>query len=118
MVNDTAKSVSHFGIYGSNMFVKLYRIKEQPNERFERLFSQGTKIGNKLREEEIVQENYNLLFSGEIPDGDLEHIFNTLNTDTGYGMYVSDVVEIIASAHIEPGFYFCDNLSFWTKVTW
>lgn len=100
------------------MFIKLYRIKEQPQQIFERLFSQGTKIGNKLSKEDIVQTNYNLIFSGEIPDGDLEHIFHTLNISTGCGMYVSDVVEVIASAHIEPGFYFCDNLSFWTRVTW
>lgn len=100
------------------MFVKLHRIKENPKQLFERLFSQGTHIGNKLSKEEIVQEHYDLLFSGEIPDGDLEHVFHTFNMSTGYGMYVSDVVEIIASAHIKPGFYFCDNLSFWTEVEW
>ena len=100
------------------MFIKLYRIKEKPEQLCDRLFSQGTKIGNKLKCNEIVQDNYDLLFAGEIPDGDLEHIFHTLNTSTNYGMYVSDVVEVIASSHIEPGFYFYDNLSFWTKIKW
>lgn len=62
-------------------------------------------------------EIYDRVYSGEITGETLEDVFCTFNFErpagfNGHSLSVSDVVEIVESDSIEPGFYFCDSIGF------
>lgn len=60
---------------------------------------------------------YDMVYEGEVAEASLEGIYRVFNlkhpTDfTGHSLSVSDVVEVVKSDNIEPGFYFCDSFGF------
>ena len=60
---------------------------------------------------------YEQVFDGEIDGKSPEDVFAKFNWDNpenyrGRSLSVSDVVEIIDGAEVEPGFYFCDSIGF------
>ena len=60
---------------------------------------------------------YDCAFAGQVNCEGLEDVFQKFNIDhpdgyKGRSLSVSDVVEIIESDDLEPGFYFCDSVGF------
>lgn len=60
---------------------------------------------------------YDRVFEGEVDASDIEDIYRIFNTEKpedykGRSMSVSDVVEIVKSDDIRPGFYYCDSIGF------
>lgn len=65
----------------------------------------------------IKRSLYDLTFDGEITGDGIERTFEVFNAEipdgyTGRSMSVSDVVEVIESDEVEPGFYYCDTIGF------
>ena len=66
---------------------------------------------------EIKAELYDKVFEGEVEAGDLEDVYRIFNIDkpdgyTGRSLSVSDVVEVVKSDDVKPGFYYCDSIGF------
>ena len=60
---------------------------------------------------------YDLVYEASVDTDDLEDVYRIFNIAkpegyTGRSLSVSDVVEVIESEQILPGFYFCDNIGF------
>jgi len=60
---------------------------------------------------------YDIAYEGELEAKSLEDTFRVSNLDHpsvfgGHSLSVSDVVEVVTSDNIEPGFYFCDSFGF------
>ena len=73
-----------------------------------------------LDQDEPDSEIYDRVFTGEVDEHTLEDVFAVFNWDhpdgyVGRSLSVSDVVEVIESSSVEPGFYFCDKMGF-TRV--
>ena len=74
-------------------------------------------LNRKLGVDHPANEIYEQVFDGEIDGKSPEDVFAKFNWDhpegyRGRSLSVSDVVEIIDSAEVEPGFYFCDSIGF------
>lgn len=68
-------------------------------------------------DQEINAEIYNRTFDGEVEAKDLEDVYRIFNIDhpdnyAGRSLSVSDVVEVVESDTVQPGFYFCDSIGF------
>ena len=67
---------------------------------------------------QLQEEKYDLIYNGEMPDGNLEDVFCYLNKGIkpakyyGRSMSVSDVVEMKGASKIADGVYFCDSVGF------
>lgn len=71
----------------------------------------------KDRTGEICSENYDKVFEGEVEAKDLEDIYRIFNIAKpteydGRSLSVSDVVEVVESDTVEPGFYYCDTIGY------
>lgn len=60
---------------------------------------------------------YDLVYDGSVEVDDIEDIYLIFNTEKpegykGRSLSVSDVVEIVKSDDIKPGFYYCDSIGF------
>ena len=65
----------------------------------------------------VDSEIYDKVYEGTIVGSTLEDVFSTFNFERpagfkGHSLSVSDIVEVIQSDEIEPGFYFCDSIGF------
>jgi len=66
----------------------------------------------------VNPEIYYKAFSGEVDCTDLEALYCQLNDAKkpkdyfGHSLSVSDVVHVIDSDHVSPGYYFCDRAGF------
>ena len=66
---------------------------------------------------EVDRGIYDCMFEGEVECTDLEEVFMKFNVELpegykGRSLSVSDVVEVIKSEDIEPGYYYCDIIGF------
>lgn len=66
---------------------------------------------------EVNPEIYDKIYSGEIEATDIEAVYRIFNIDKpddfgGRSLSVSDVVEIVESEEVKPGFYYCDSIGF------
>ena len=60
---------------------------------------------------------YDKVFDGAVDASDIEDIYSIFNAEKpegyeGRSLSVSDVVEIVKSDEIKPGFYYCDSIGF------
>lgn len=60
---------------------------------------------------------YDKVFDGAVDVSDIEDIYRIFNVEMpegyeGRSLSVSDVVEIVKSDSIKPGFYYCDSIGF------
>ena len=60
---------------------------------------------------------YDKVFDGAVDASDIEDIYRIFNTEKpegyeGRSLSVSDVVEVVESDSIKPGFYYCDSIGF------
>ncbi len=98
------------------MDIRIYKInlnRDDDGVAFESLY-QLERYSNSA---EIKPELYDKVFEGTLDTDDLEDVFQIFNADRpeGYGgrsMSVSDVVEVVKSDVVNPGFYFCDTIGF------
>lgn len=65
----------------------------------------------------VDSEIYDKVYEGTINGSTLEDVFCTFNFERpvgfkGHSLSVSDIVEVIQSDEIKPGFYFCDSIGF------
>jgi len=98
------------------MKIKIYQVNLDRDsngvafESFERLPS----IQNS---EAINSELYDRVFNDEVDCDNLESVYQKFNIDhpegyRGRSLSVSDIVEIVESDNVEPGFYYCDSVGF------
>lgn len=71
--------------------------------------SQGT--------QDIDSDLYNRVYEGEVEAKNIEDVYRIFNIDQpkdykGRSLSVSDVVEIVRSDSVKPGFYYCDSIGF------
>jgi hypothetical protein len=98
------------------MKIKIYQINmERDNEGC--AFMSMDFVNRKLGLDHPASEIYEQVFDGEIDGKSPEDVFAKFNWDhpegyRGRSLSVSDVVEIIDGAEVEPGFYFCDSIGF------
>ena len=67
----------------------------------------------------INKNIYDKIYTNFVDCDSLEDVFNKFNIDIpndyiGVSMHVSDVVEVVESDTVEPGFYYCDIVG-WKK---
>lgn len=60
---------------------------------------------------------YDMVFEGSVEAKDIEDVYRIFNMEKpegykGRSLSVSDVVEIVESEDIKPGFYYCDVIGF------
>ncbi len=65
----------------------------------------------------IKPEWYDKVYEGTVEASDLDDVFEIFNFDQpeeygGRGVYVSDIIEVVRSDDVTPGFYFCDSIGF------
>lgn len=94
--------------------IKLYQINMDRDEN-EVAFESLEKTLKK--NSEIDSEIYDLVFDGEVPVGNLEQVYTLFNIDhldgyKGRSLSVSDVVKVVRSEQVSPGFYYCDDIGF------
>lgn len=70
-----------------------------------------------LENKRIDSSIYDRVFDDEAECEELEDVFQMFNINhpegyRGRSLSVSDVVEIVESKTVEPGFYYCDNIGF------
>lgn len=63
---------------------------------------------------------YKEVYNGNIREDGLDYIFTIFNIDRpadfkGHSLSVSDIVQVIESNKVEPGYYFCDSFG-WKEV--
>ena len=66
---------------------------------------------------EIDSGVYDEVFSGEVSCTGLEDVFRMFNLEhpqgySGRSLSVSDIVQVMSSTDVVPGFYFCDTIGF------
>lgn len=66
---------------------------------------------------EVDSSIYDKVYHTEVDCKNLETVFRIFNIARpsdfkGHSLSVSDIVEVIESENIEPGFYFCDFIGF------
>lgn len=66
---------------------------------------------------DIDSEIYDKVYEGTLSASSLEDVFCAFNFGRpegfkGHSLSVSDVIEVIESDEVEPGFYFCDSIGF------
>ena len=96
-----------FKIYQVNMERDEKRIAFQDLEGLEHLH--GSR--------EIDSSLYDMVYEADMDCSNLEDIFRVFNLEhpmdyVGRSLSVSDVVEVLESKDVEPGFYFCDSFGF------
>lgn len=93
------------------MNIRIYQIN--PGRDSDRLAFQGLdEIGGNLN-----SEIYDCVYEGDVDCKSLEGIFEKFNHDRPEGceersLSVSDIVEVIDSETVSPGFYYCDSFGF------
>lgn len=98
------------------MEIKIYQINTDRDDRncaFMDLEYLKRALGQNAPDAEI----YDLVYTAEVDDRSLEDVFTRFNCDLpenyrGRSLSVSDVVEVVGDAEVEPGFYFCDRIGF------
>lgn len=60
---------------------------------------------------------YGKIYEGSVECSNLESVYEMFNRNhsaeyRGRSLSVSDIVEVVSSPKVEPGFYFCDNIGF------
>lgn len=66
----------------------------------------------------VDPEIYNKVFEGEVACRDLEDVYHLFNVGQkpenyfGRSMSVSDVLCVVSSDSVAPGYYFCDSIGF------
>lgn len=100
----------------SKMKIAIYQINsDRDSERiaFVGLNSLERRRGSK----DICPEIYDKVYEAEVDGTSLEDVYEKFNIDKpddykARSLSVSDVVEVIESDSVEPGFYFCDSIGF------
>ena len=98
------------------MKIAIYQINsDRDSERiaFVGLNSLERRRGSK----DICPEIYDKVYEAEVDGTSLEDVYEKFNIDKpddykARSLSVSDVVEVIESDSVEPGFYFCDSIGF------
>lgn len=98
------------------MEIKIYQINTDRDENG-CAFMNMDWLKKQFGDTNIYCEIYDRVYSGEITGETLEDVYCTFNFEhpagfNGHSLSVSDVVEIVESDSIEPGFYFCDSIGF------
>ncbi len=65
----------------------------------------------------VDSQIYDKIYSKEVDCKNLENVFQMLNTERpsdfkGHSLSVSDIIEVVESENVAPGFYFCDSFGF------
>jgi len=98
------------------MKIKIYQINMERDDEgcaFRDMDFLNRKLGANHPDSKIYEQ----VFEGEIDGKSPEDVFAKFNRDypegyRGRSLSVSDVVEILDGAEVEPGFYFCDSIGF------
>ena len=96
--------------------IRIYQIDLDRDESGVAFESYGS-LSRRQGSPDIDASLYDKVFAGEVEAGDIEDIYRIFNTEKpedykGRSLSVSDVVEIVKSDDIKPGFYYCDSIGF------
>lgn len=97
------------------MKFKIYQIKE---EHTDVLFLSLDRLKHRNLEFDFLK--YKKVYDGNMSINGLEDIFTIFNIDRpadfkGHSLSVSDVVQVVESNKVAPGYYFCDSFG-WKEV--
>ena len=100
------------------MKIKIYQINAERDKN--RVIFCGSRLQMKYmkRDKFIVDRNiYNMVYECKVDCKYLDDVWTKFNTDLpedyrARSLSVSDVIEVIESEDIVPGFYFCDSFGF------
>lgn len=98
------------------MEIKIYQINSDRDEN--RVKFMGLDSLPKFQaSDQIDSAIYDMVFDGPVSCTSLEGVYQKFNLDhpfdfKGHSLSVSDVVEVVDSEDVEPGFYFCDSIGF------
>ena len=98
------------------MEIKIYQINmDRDTNRI--AFSGLEQLEKYQGSSEIDSGIYDEVFSGEVTCAGLEDVFRVFNLEhprgyTGRSLSVSDIVQVVSSTDVAPGFYFCDSFGF------
>ena len=96
--------------------IRIYQI-DLERDHDSLAFKPYSSLSDRQHSPGIDPELYELVFDGSVEAQDIEDIYQIFNTEKpegyeGRSLSVSDVVEIVKSDDIEPGFYYCDIIGF------
>ena len=100
----------------SKMKIAIYQINSDGDS--ERIAFVGLNSLERYRgNKDICPEIYDKVYEAEVDGTSLEDVYEKFNIDKpddykARSLSVSDVVEVIESDSVEPGFYFCDSIGF------
>ena len=98
------------------MEIKIYQINmDRDANRI--AFSGLSQLEKYQGSPEIDSGVYDEVFSGEVSCTGLEDMFRMFNLEhpqgySGRSLSVSDIVQVVSSTDVVPGFYFCDSFGF------
>ena len=98
------------------MKIAIYQINSDRDS--ERIAFVGLNSLERYRgSKDICPEIYDKVYEAEVDGTSLEDVYEKFNIDKpddykARSLSVSDVVEVIESDSVEPGFYFCDSIGF------
>lgn len=117
IVNSRAESE----LYQSDKFMEIciYQI-DHVRDRNRVAFLSSSELRRVQGSNQVMSSIYNGVFRDFVESPTLEGIYYKFNVDhpegfTGHSLSVSDVVQVIRSRTVEPGFYFCEKFGF-TKI--
>ncbi len=98
------------------MKIRIYQIDPDRDDDKVMFFNLAN-TQKKYEDTQIKSEIYDCVYDGDVSCDGLEDIFYMFNRDcpdghNGRSMSVSDIVEVVDSDKVTPGFYFCDSIGF------
>lgn len=98
------------------MTIKIYQINLERDEERVAFMSHDATVAQ-TQSGEIDSESYDKIYEGEVDADNLEDIYRIFNIAkptefAGRSLSVSDVVEVVDSDSVKPGFYFCDSIGY------
>ena len=98
------------------MKIRLYQINGKKDEKKVRFLGYGM-LEEFQGSPEVNAGIYDRVYDGDAEANTLEDLYELFNVTRpegfkGSSMSVSDVIEIVESDSVAPGFYFCDNIGF------
>lgn len=98
------------------MDIKIYQINLDRDENGV-AFEAYDSLAKYQKSTDIDAGLYDKVFEGSVEAADIEDVYRIFNIDkpegfSGRSLSVSDVVEVVKSDDVKPGFYYCDSIGF------
>ena len=115
---DIVNSEAKIQLYYSDKFMEMCIYQIDSSRDHNRVaFLSSNELMQVQGSDQVKSSIYNGVFRGVVECSSLDDIYHTFNVDhpegyTGHSLSVSDVVHVIESRTVEPGFYYCEKFGF------